>query len=301
MAHAGGAGSGHFGAPLFQGCQHRLLRSYLASPAQGKSWVFLPNISHYNQHEMQRHHFANLAYPPGTGVCRPCSAARDTKPGEMGGLASQLRRTRRREEAFAYPWMDYLSCLGVECVHWKLLEIDGFPFSKKRKGASDLVWQYIERQKHWLVTCSAVGHLGYESKFGCLKRPRHWSFPSVFVLHLSLLSLLSTFTCPTFLRLPVPADHSAEYVGASSDGSKLKMIERERERDNQPIGDCAYFFLTFLVFAFVDATKKAAFSHSLSIVVCSTFMCLRYLSADMHDVIAVSSLCNEEHVWAYMT
>lgn len=92
-------------------------------------------------------------------------------------------------------------------MHWKLLEIDGFPFSKKRKGASDLVWQYIERQKHWLVTCSAVGHLEYESKFVCLKRPRHWSFPSVFVLHLS-----------TFLRLPVPADHSAEYVGASSDG-----------------------------------------------------------------------------------
>lgn len=76
------------------------------------------------------------------------------------------------------------------------------------------------------------------------------------------------------------------------------MIERERETTS-PLVTVLVFF--FLVFAFVYATKKAAFSHSLYIVVCSTFMCLRYLSADMHDVIAVSSLCNQEHVGAYMT
>ena len=129
-------------------------------------------------------------------------------------------------------------CIGN---YWKLM---GSPSVKKRKGASDLVWQYIERQKHWLVTCSAVGHLGYESKFVCLKRPRHWSFPSVFVLHLSLLSPLSTFTCPIFLRLPVPADHSAEYVGASSEGSTLKMIERERETTS-PLVTVLIFFDVF--------------------------------------------------------
>ena len=115
--------------------------------------------------------------------------------------------------------MGYVSCLGVECV----LEIDGFPFSKKRKGVSDFVWQYImyiERQENWqlkYIYIYDLGHVGLDknhSKSGCLKRPHHWSFPSVCVLH---LSLLSTFTCPTFLRLPVPADHSAEYVGASSD------------------------------------------------------------------------------------